>query len=71
MSTFEKIQAIIVEELEVNPDQVTMESTFDDLDVDSLDFFQVITAIEDEFNVEINDDENIKSIADLVAFVEK
>ncbi|MBG9367267.1 acyl carrier protein [Streptococcus sp. NLN64] len=71
MSTFEKIQAIIVEELEVNPDQVTMESTFDDLDVDSLDFFQVITAIEDAFNVEINDDENIKSIADLVAFVEK
>ncbi|MBJ6745014.1 acyl carrier protein [Streptococcus sp. 121] len=71
MSTFEKIQAIIVEELEVNPDQVTMETTFDDLDVDSLDFFQVITAIEDEFNVEINDDENIKSIADLVAFVEK
>lgn len=71
MSTFEKIQAIIVEELEVNPDQVTMESTFDDLDVDSLDFFQVITAIEDEFNVEINDDENIKSIADLVAFVEQ
>lgn len=71
MSTFEKIQAIIVEELEVNPDQVTMESTFDDLDVDSLDFFQVITAIEDEFNVEINDDENIKSIADLVVFVEQ
>lgn len=71
MSTFEKIQAIIVEELEVNPDQVTMESTFDDLEVDSLDFFQVITAIEDEFNVEINDDENIKSIADLVAFVEQ
>ncbi|MHB9782713.1 acyl carrier protein [Streptococcus sp. 10F2] len=71
MSTFEKIQAIIVEELEVNPDQITLESSFDDLDVDSLDLFQVITAIEDEFDVEINDDENIKSIAELVAFVER
>ncbi|MBF0806754.1 MULTISPECIES: acyl carrier protein [unclassified Streptococcus] len=71
MSTFEKIQAIIVEELEVNPDQITLESSFDDLDVDSLDLFQVITAIEDEFDVEINDDENIKSIAELVAFIEQ
>lgn len=71
MSTFEKIQAIIVEELEVQPDQVTLESSFDDLDVDSLDLFQVITAIEDEFGVEIDDEKNLTTIADLVAFVEQ
>lgn len=71
MSTFEKIQAIIVEELEVQPDQVTLESSFDDLDVDSLDLFQVITAIEDEFSVEIDDEKNLTTIADLVAFVEQ
>ena len=59
MSTFEKIQAIIVEELEVQPDQVTLESSFDSLDVDSLDLFQVITAIEDEFSVEIDDEKNL------------
>lgn len=71
MSTFEKIQAIIVEELEVQPDQVTLESSFDDLDVDSLDLFQVITAIEDEFGVEIDDEKNLTTIADLVTFVEQ
>ncbi|MVX59670.1 acyl carrier protein [Streptococcus danieliae] len=71
MSTFEKIQAIIVEELEVQPDQVTLESSFDSLDVDSLDLFQVITAIEDEFSVEIDDEKNLTTIADLVAFVEQ
>ncbi|MCU0081735.1 acyl carrier protein [Streptococcus danieliae] len=71
MSTFEKIQAIIVEELEVQPDQVTLESSFNDLDVDSLDLFQVITAIEDEFSVEIDDEKNLTTIADLVAFVEQ
>ncbi|MBF0699069.1 acyl carrier protein [Streptococcus danieliae] len=71
MSTFEKIQAIIVEELEVQSDQVTLESSFDDLDVDSLDLFQVITAIEDEFGVEIDDEKNLTTIADLVAFVEQ
>lgn len=71
MSTFEKIQAIIVEELEVQSDQVTLESSFDDLDVDSLDLFQVITAIEDEFGVEIDDEKNLTTLADLVAFVEQ
>ena len=46
MAVFEKVQEIIVEELGKDASEVTLESTFDDLDADSLDLFQVISEIE-------------------------
>jgi len=66
---FEKLQAIIVEVLGVDPESVTMETTFvDDLGADSLDIFQIIMAIEEEFGIEIanEDAENIVTVADAV-----
>ncbi|HFF7425938.1 TPA: acyl carrier protein, partial [Streptococcus pyogenes] len=47
MAVFEKVQEIIVEELGKETEEVTLETTFDDLDADSLDVFQVISEIED------------------------
>ncbi|WP_240328858.1 MULTISPECIES: acyl carrier protein [unclassified Granulicatella] len=71
-TTFEKIQDIIVEQLDKEKDEVTLETNFkSDLDADSLDLFQVINDIEDTFDVKIDTDENIETVSDLVAYVEE
>lgn len=55
---FEKLRDIIVEVLNVDENEVTMESTFiDDLGADSLDVFQIIMGIEEEFDIEIPNEE--------------
>lgn len=66
---FEKIQQIIAEVLNIEPDEVTMETTFvDDLGADSLDVFQIIMGIEEEFDIEIPNEaaESIVTVADAV-----
>ena len=51
---FEKLKKIIAEVLNVDPDEITMETTFqDDLGADSLDVYQIIVGIEEEFDIEI------------------
>ena len=68
---FEKLQQIIAEVLNTEPDEITMNTTFvDDLGADSLDIFQIIMGIEEEFDIEIEDAENLKSVQDLVAYIE-
>ena len=64
---FEKLQKIISEVLNVEPEEITMETTFvDDLGADSLDIFQIIMGIEEEFDVEIDNDaaERIVTVGD-------
>jgi acyl carrier protein len=66
---FEKLQKIISEVLNVDDDEITMETTFvDDLGADSLDLFQIIMGIEEEFDIEIanEDAENILTVGDAV-----
>ena len=66
---FEKIQAIIADVLSIDASEITMESTFiDDLGADSLDVYQIIMGIEEEFDIEIGDDaaESISTVADAV-----
>lgn len=66
---FEKIKKIISEVLNVDEDEITMETTFvDDLGADSLDVFQIIMGIEEEFDIEIANEEaeNIVTVADAV-----
>ena len=66
---FEKLQSIIAEVLNIDADEVTMDKTFvDDLGADSLDVFQIIMGIEEEFDIEIPNDaaENISTVADAV-----
>jgi acyl carrier protein len=66
---FEKLQQIIAEVLNVDADEITMETTFvDDLGADSLDVFQIIMGIEEEFDIEIanEDAEKIVSVGDAV-----
>ncbi|MCD8336485.1 MAG: acyl carrier protein [Lachnospiraceae bacterium] len=66
---FEKLQGIIAEVLNVDADEITMETTFeDDLGADSLDVFQIIMGIEEEFDIEIPNEkaETIVSVGDAV-----
>lgn len=71
MSVFEKVQEIIVEELGKEAEEVKMETTFDDLDADSLDVFQFISEIEDAFDIQIETEEGLNTVGDLVAYVEE
>ena len=66
---FEKLQGIIAEVLNIEPEDVTMAATFvDDLGADSLDIFQIIMGIEEEFDVEIPNEaaEHIVTVGDAV-----
>ncbi|HGI5147978.1 TPA: acyl carrier protein [Streptococcus agalactiae] len=71
MAVFEKVQEIIVEELGKDAEEVTLNTTFDDLDADSLDVFQVISEIEDTFDIQIETEEGLNTVGDLVAYVEE
>ena len=60
---FEKMQQIIADVLSVDLDEITMQTTFkDDLGADSLDVFQIIMAVEEEFNIEIPTEEAEKIV---------
>ncbi len=66
---FEKLKQVIAEVLNVDAEDITMDTTFvDDLGADSLDIFQIIMGIEEEFDVEIANDaaENIVTVGDAV-----
>lgn len=66
---FEKLQGIIAEVLNIEPEDVTMVATFvDDLGADSLDIFQIIMGIEEEFDIEIPNEaaEQIVTVGDAV-----
>ncbi|GFZ31895.1 acyl carrier protein [Clostridium zeae] len=68
----EKIKEVIVEQLGVDADVITLETTFqEDLGADSLDLFQIIMDLEEEFNVKIEDVEAIKTVGDAVTYIEE
>lgn len=71
MAVFEKVQEIIVEELGKDAEEVTLTTTFEDFDADSLDLFQVISEIEDAFDIQIDTEEGLTTVGDLVAYVEE
>ena len=69
--TFEKIQAIIMDQLDKEAEEVTLETNFrEDLDADSLDLFQIINDIEDAFDFKIESDEGIDTVGSLVTYVD-
>ncbi len=69
---FEKLKKVIAEVLSVDPDEITMETTFtDDLGADSLDLFQIIMGLEEEFDIEIPPEkaENITTVEEAVEMI--
>lgn len=69
---FEKLKKVIAEVLSVDPDEITMDTTFtDDLGADSLDVFQIIMGIEEEFDIEIPTEkaESITTVEEAVEMI--
>ena len=70
---FEKLRDILAEQLEADPDSITLETDIaNDLGADSLDVVELAMTVEDEFNVVIPDEaiEGLKTVADVVDFIE-
>ena len=73
-SISEKVKDIIVEQLGVNPEQVTENASFiEDLGADSLDTVELVMAFEEEFSVEVPDEdaEKLLSVGDVVKYIEE
>jgi acyl carrier protein len=71
---FEKIQALIVEQLDVDASMVTMDTDFmKDLEADSLDAVEIILGVEEEYGIEIPDEvaENFTKVGDIVNYIEE
>jgi acyl carrier protein len=71
---FEKVRKIIGEQLKIDENQITMDSSIaDDLGADSLDAVELIMALEEEFGIEVPDEdtEKIKTVGDVVRYIEK
>lgn len=69
----DKMKDILVEQLECNPEDITMESLLvDDLGADSLDAIDIVTSVEDTFKVEVPDEiiEKIETVGDIVNYIE-
>jgi acyl carrier protein len=74
MSVEDRVKAIIVEQLGVDAEEVTSDASFvEDLGADSLDTVELIMAFEEEFGVEISDDEaeKIRKVRDAVEYIDK
>ncbi|MGD9567436.1 MAG: acyl carrier protein [Sedimentibacter sp.] len=70
---FERIRDIVAEKVGVEPEEITMETSFaDDLEADSITLFELVMALEDEFDIEIDDEsiEQITKVGDIVNYLE-
>ncbi len=68
---FEKIKEIIADRLEVEPGLIELESTLEDLNVDSLYLVEIMMAIEEEFDIVFEETDDLKTVGDLVEYAEK
>ncbi len=67
---FEKITAYLAEQLDVPQDELTMDTTFESLGIDSLDTVEMVMELEEVLGVELELEEKVSTIGELVAFVE-
>ena len=71
---FEKVQAVLAKQFEMDPESITMETNLiDDIGADSLDVVELIVSIEDEFGISISDEDaaNLYTVAKIVEYLEK
>ena len=74
MSTFDRVKKVVVEQLDVNEDEVTVAASFvDDLGADSLDVVELVMGLEEEFDVEIPDEdaEKIATVEAAVSYIDE
>ena len=67
---FESISELLAERVEKDVSEITMESNFRDLGIDSLDTVELLMNLEDKLGIEIELDQKVETVGDLVAFIE-
>lgn len=69
---FEKLRAIICDQLELDENDVTLETSFYDIGADDIDMVDIAMSIEDEFNIEITEEtlERFETVSDIVDYIE-
>ncbi|MBX7409003.1 acyl carrier protein [Clostridium chauvoei] len=67
---FQKIKKVIVDQLGVSESEVKLETTFEELGADSLDLFQVVIELEEEFGIQLEEAEELKTVKDAVDYVQ-
>ena len=67
---FEKIAKYLAEQMDISMDEITPETTFESLGIDSLDTVEMVMDLEDELGIELELEEKIATVGELVAFVE-
>lgn len=70
MATLDTVKDILQENMDIAPETVTEESTFESLGVDSLDMVELICELEERCNIEFGEPEGLQSVADLVNYVD-
>lgn len=65
----EKIKEIIAEKMDIDTDEITEESSFESLEIDSLDMVEIVMDLEEAFDISIETNENLKTIGDLVEYI--
>ena len=68
---FDKIVEIISDKMDIDASDISMDSSFESLKIDSLDMVEIVMDIEEEFDITVEDAENLKTVADLVAFIDE
>ncbi|HWQ72839.1 MAG TPA: acyl carrier protein [Desulfitobacteriaceae bacterium] len=73
MEVFKKVKSIVVDQLGVDEGDVTLETTFEELNADSLDIVELIMALEEEFDLDIPDEEaeKIRTVGDAVNYIKE
>ena len=70
MATIDIIREILAENLDIEPESVTEESTFDSLNIDSLDMVQLICDLEDKLDIDFGEPEGLQNVGDVIAHIE-
>lgn len=68
---FETVQKIIAEKMDIEPEEITMDSTFEALKIDSLDMVEITMDLEEAFEITIEKNDGLDSVASLIAYIEE
>lgn len=70
MATLDTIKEVLQENLDIEPENVTEDSTFDDLGIDSLDMVELICDLEEKCDVDFGEPEGLETVGDLVEYID-
>lgn len=66
---FEKVQEVLAKELSMDKEEILLESSFEDLGIDSLDLVELVMQLEEEFDITIDEAEGLKTIKEVVDYI--